>query len=143
MVYASENSSLALLETLVHTSIAGLPKSLVAVEIHVPDDVDATTLLEGSLPATWRELDDRQCVALGSAWIEANADLVLQVPSGVNPLERNVLLNPLHADIARCTIGAVVPIVYDPRLLALFRTPRPATSVSQKLKRSRAQPVRR
>lgn len=119
LVYASENSSLAILENLVHFDERSFPKSLVAVRITIPDDAPVTRISARQLPATWRNVDNPGCIAAGTQWIESGESLVLCVPSAVNELEENVLLNPLHPDITRCRIGAPVPVLFDPRLIRL------------------------
>lgn len=119
-IYASENSSLALLETLAHTDITLLPKSLVAVRIEVPDDAPVRRVSERSLGKSWREPEDERCAQLGSTWLTENTELVLSVPSAVNPIERNMILNPQSPQIARCNVLTPIPIRYDERLLALF-----------------------
>ena len=120
VVYASENSSLAILENLVHFSERRLPKSLVAVRIIIPDGVSVRTIRQANLPSTWRTIDNLECIAMGSDWIESRRELVLRVPSAANSLEENVLLNPLHADISKCQVGDPVPVVFDPRMIALI-----------------------
>ena len=120
VVYSSENSSLALLENLVRTTASRLPKSLVAVRISIPDDVPLTDLAAGDLPANWRDIENPGCIALGSKWLESRKALVLRVPSAVNSLERNLLLNPMHAAIESCEVGKPVPLVFDPRAVAFF-----------------------
>ncbi|MGH7729125.1 MAG: RES family NAD+ phosphorylase [Vulcanimicrobiaceae bacterium] len=120
LVYASETSSLALLETLVHAGVHALPRSLVAVAITIPDDVSITDVGERQLSTSWKASGDATCAELGSAWLEANTALVLRVPSAVNPLERNILFNPAHHDIRCCKVAAPAVIRYDPRLVQLF-----------------------
>jgi RES domain-containing protein len=41
---------------------------------------------------------------------------VLTVPSAVIPRERNVILNPAHADFRRIVIQTPEPFSFDPRL---------------------------
>jgi RES domain-containing protein len=41
----------------------------------------------------------------------------LSVPSAVIPIERNLLLNPLHPAIAQVRITDDQPFSFDPRLL--------------------------
>jgi RES domain-containing protein len=120
LVYSSENSSLALLETLVRTSDRRLPKSLVAVRISIPDDASVRTVAIRDLPSSWREVDNLQSSAIGSHWIESRASLVLRVPSAVNSLEENVLLNPLHSAIDTCEVGEPVPILVDLRMISIL-----------------------
>jgi len=120
LVYASETSSLALLETLVHASFALLPKSLVAIRIEIPDDAAVHEIAIADLPNNWFEIGNAQCVALGSAWIRQGRKLALRVPSATNPLERNILLNPAHAGIARCSVSRPIAVHFDDRFAPLF-----------------------
>jgi RES domain-containing protein len=120
IVYTSDSSSLAMLETLVQADIRTLPRSLGVVPITIPDDVLVRTIGVADLNAKWRDVGDAQCVALGSDWLRAAETVALIVPSAVNPFESNVLLNPLHSDIARCMVGDFSPVLFDSRLIRLF-----------------------
>ena len=56
--------------------------------------------------------------SLGDEWLQRGACLGLWVPSFVEPLERNLLLNPMHPQCAQ--IQLVVernPFEFDPRTL--------------------------
>ncbi len=121
LVYASESSSLAILENLAHVRERYLPPSLVAVPITIPDDAPVRSISARDLPSTWRDIDNAECVNIGSSWIEARTGLVLRVPSAANSLEENILLNPLHRDISRCDVGEPVPVVFDLRSIALVQ----------------------
>jgi len=121
LVYASENASLALLETLVQASLQRLPKSLAIVRITLPDSLSVRTIAAADLPASWKTIGDNRCTAIGSEWIRSGATAVLRVPSAVNPLENNLLLNPAHAAIAKCRVGKPIPLEFDARLLSFVR----------------------
>lgn len=121
LVYASENASLALLETLVQTSIQTLPKSLVIVRIDVPESLSLKTVELDGMPPSWKTVGNERCIAIGSEWIRSKATAVLTVPSAVNPLEHNILLNPAHPGIAKCRVGKPIPIDFDVRLLSFIR----------------------
>ncbi len=121
LIYASENASLALLETLVQASQQRLPKSLVIVQITVPNALAVKTLALEDLPAAWKSIGNPRCLAIGSEWIRSRATPVLRVPSAVNPLETNLLLNPTHPAIAKCKVGKAIPLEFDPRLLSFVR----------------------
>src|SRR5581483_7023759 len=97
------------------------PKSLVIVPITIPDSLAVKVLSISELSATWKAIGNAQCVALGSAWIRSKATAVLRVPSAVNPLEANVLLNPLHPAIAKCRAGRAIPLEFDARLLSFIK----------------------
>jgi len=121
VVYASQSSSLALLETLIHADFTTLPASLVAVEIRIPDNASVRSVTSSQLPNDWRAIGNERCIEIGSEWYERGDALCLIVPSAVNPLENNILLNAKHRDIHACTLERPVGITYDPRLLELFR----------------------
>jgi RES domain-containing protein len=120
-VYASTTASLALLETLVHADIRTLPPSLVAAQIVVPDDASSRELTVADLHPGWRTVGDKVCIDRGTAWLRSGESLVLYVPSAVNPLERNVIVNPAHREIKRCKLGEIVDVQFDDRLLSLFQ----------------------
>lgn len=42
--------------------------------------------------------------------------LALAAPSVVNPLEHNVVINPLHHDFGAIVAGHIQPFVFDERL---------------------------
>ncbi len=119
LVYASENSSLAILETLVRTSLELFPELLVAVRIEIPDDAPVRTIRLSDLPAGWDGAAHSECAAIGSRWIRRRAELVLRVPSVVNRLEMNIMLNPAHPGVKRCRVKEPIPVRLDQRLPAL------------------------
>jgi RES domain-containing protein len=120
LVYASENASLALLETLVQASMQRLPKSLVIVQITIPQELAVRVIAAADLPSSWKAIGNARCVAIGSEWIRSRATPVLRAPSAVNPLEMNVLLNPAHPALAKCRIGRPIPLEFDTRLLSFL-----------------------
>lgn len=117
LVYCSVTRALACLETLVHLARHPLPLNRYLVEISVPADVweacaapDPATLIGwDALPAGRVSLD------WGSDWAVAGASLLARVPSVIVPEECNVLINPVHADIARVTARKVRRWIYDHR----------------------------
>jgi len=119
LIYASENASLALLETLVQASLLLLPKSLVIVSITMPESMPVKAIRVEDLPRGWRSIGNPQCIAIGSAWIRAKTTAALRVPSAVNSLDANILLNPSHPLIAKCRVGKPIPLEFDPRLPSL------------------------
>ena len=122
-VYASATKSLALLEVIVHLDVGRPLPRFVAFTF----DVDAKlveTLPPGRLPRSWRTAQGMPLTQrLGDEWLAAGRVLALAVPSAVVPEERNYLLNPAHAALARLAVGAPTPFVLDPR----FARRRPAT----------------
>lgn len=55
--------------------------------------------------------------ALGDRWLDTAAQLALWVPSYVEPVEYNLLINALHPGLAEVTlVMARDPFEFDPRL---------------------------
>lgn len=116
-VYMAGSPSLAMLEMLVHLESQELLRRYVIYEITL-DTAWVTTVAPDDLPGTWRDSPPPPAVQhVGDRWLEQGQSAALRVPSAVVPTEWNYLLNPLHADFVRTTIGAKQPIEFDPRLL--------------------------
>ena len=102
-VYCSENSSLAALEVLVNLARPSMFPSYRVLDLDVPD---------GSIVAApVRVADARQASAK-----LLRTHLAIMAPSAVNPLERNVVINPAHADFDKIRPGAIRPFIFDRRL---------------------------
>jgi RES domain-containing protein len=54
---------------------------------------------------------------VGDDWIARGSSAVLQLPSAIVPAEWNFLLNPMHRDFSRITIGHFREVQLDPRLV--------------------------
>lgn len=114
VVYASSTLALAALETLVHLNPPVWFK-YVAFPIEFPD---ALVTSPRSLPADWTlEPPGPSSKAVGDAWVHASQSAVLAVPAAIIPSETNYLLNPMHPDFRRISIGKSQPFAFDPRLL--------------------------
>ena len=55
--------------------------------------------------------------AIGHDWLKKRESCVLSVPSAVVPAERTFLINPLHPDFAKISVGAPEFLETDVRLL--------------------------
>jgi RES domain-containing protein len=117
VIYMSASSSLAVLELLVHTDSDLLPTDLSIVELQIPDTIRIEIVDPATLPADWREYPAPESLqAIGARWSRARRAPVLAVPSAVNPMELNYLVNPDHPDASRATLVTARPFVFDPRL---------------------------
>jgi RES domain-containing protein len=117
LVYASENLSLAALELFVHVAPNCLPDDLIAIRATLPDTVTSEELSVSGLPKSWREYPaPAELPALGMAWLRRGKSLVLLVPSAINPVERNILLNPAHRERSLLQIHETIPFRFDPRM---------------------------
>lgn len=123
LVYASSTLALAALETLVHTDPDLIPDDLVALRI----DVSAATVetpAVGVLPARWRdEVAGAGPQGFGRDWARSRRSGLLVLPSAILPEgagdeEVNVLINPLHPEVAGIRTADQIPFTFDPRLLA-------------------------
>lgn len=118
MVYTSEHLSLAVLEMLVHVSEQTAPADLISIRARLPDAVPVTELLQSALPPNWNAIPSpAEIKDIGTAWLKEGKTAVLVVPSAVNPLERNLLLNPRHPDMRLLQTDPGQPFHFDPRLL--------------------------
>jgi RES domain-containing protein len=110
VVYAAEHASLAVLETLIHTSGRAVPNRAIT-EIHIPEEVSVES-------SEWMEIGQSQ--TFGSDWIRSGRSAVLKVPSkAVNQMESNFLINPEHRDFSRIRAGRTGDFVFDVRFFEL------------------------
>ena len=103
-VYCSENSSLAALEILANLVRPSTLPAHNIIDLHVPDEAITTT--ESSAGDTQ---------SLGAELLRDN--LAVSAPSAVNPLERNVVINPRHRNFDAIVTGDSRPFVFDQRLI--------------------------
>ena len=118
IVYTSATLSLATLEVLVNADRDLIPRDLVRIEIHVPDDLAIERLGQRALPSEWRTWPaPPELQRIGAKWISRAATAVLRVPSAVIPEESNYLVNPVHRDSAKLKVVGKRPFELDARLL--------------------------
>jgi RES domain-containing protein len=117
MVYCASALSLATLELFVHLDPDDLPDDLVSIRAEVPDDLLNETVEPQTLPSGWNQTPGLVALQdLGSAWVNSSRGVALVVPSAIIPSERNVLLNPKHADMARVVRQPPRSFTFDPRM---------------------------
>jgi RES domain-containing protein len=117
MLYTSANSSLAILEKLVHLNLDLIPENLRIVEISLGEDVQVERLDPSCLQEGWNEFPSPDYLAeYGRDWILAKRSMVLEVPSAINRLDSNYLVNPEHPDREKIEILKIHPLNLDKRL---------------------------
>lgn len=117
VVYTSETLSLAALELLAHCDPSLLPSDLVAIGAELPEGLAPERLDAASLPRNWRHYPAPDALGhIGTDWVRGLSSVALSVPSVVVPRERNVLLNPAHADFRAIRLGRPEPFSFDSRL---------------------------
>ena len=93
-IYCSGNSSLAALEVLANLARPSTFPNHRILDLDVPDDaISVISTVYG---------DARQ---VGAEMLRTN--LAIMAPSSVNPLERNVVINPVHADFNKVVPGTI------------------------------------
>lgn len=117
MVYAASSRALTQLEKRVHANgIAPVDQALIRLELP-----DGCALLNAhadlGLDSTRWRIDEGYTQSFGVQWLRSGRSLGLWVPSFVEPLESNLLLNPTHPQYSAISIHTeVANFVFDPRL---------------------------
>jgi RES domain-containing protein len=118
IVYAASSAALAALEVLVHVDPLDAPDDLRLLTLELPDDFLVEQVEVGSLPVRWAAVPaPDELATLGTEWLTSRRSAALSVPSAVIPIERNLLLNPLHPAIVQVLVSEDRPFSFDPRLL--------------------------
>lgn len=118
MVYTASSVSLAALEVLVHIEIINFVKNLELLILEIPDEIRPLTIGNDELRTNWNTYPPHEStMKLGSAWVKARKSLLLEVPSVVIPFEKNILINPSHANIRDIKIKDRMPFNFDNRLI--------------------------
>lgn len=118
VIYTSDSTALATLETLVHFSLDLVPRNRSILILNLPDDLPRRELNSEDLPERWWVNPARPKLArMGQRWIERNSEIALVVPSSVIPQAegRNYILNPKHPAFSQIKIVSVTEYRYDSR----------------------------
>lgn len=116
IVYTSSSRALCQLEKRVHTGGLAV-KDQALMRLDLPAEAVLLDVRDLGLAPTWAT-DIALTRSLGDEWLQRGGSLGLWVPSFVEPLERNLLLNPLHAEYARIDLSVERnPFAFDARLL--------------------------
>ena len=119
VIYTAESRSLALLEMMVQDDPLRAQYRLIPAL--VSSHVSLRELEASELGNNWRALSARdELQAIGNDWLQKRETCILSIPSAVIPAERNFLINPLHADFSKITIGEPESLETDVRLLRGF-----------------------
>ncbi len=96
LLYTSINSSLAILENLVHFDKSDFPPRMFMMHIEINQKSFIYEFPDDDLPKNWRKPENILLKEIGDKLIRSNQYLALKVRSSVNPEEFNLLLNPLY-----------------------------------------------
>jgi RES domain-containing protein len=120
MVYSAGSIALAVLETVVHMQVRGLPLNRYLVGITIPDDIWKTKEVwtKDTVKVGWDALPTgKVSLDLGDAWLKHCQSAIALVPSVIVPEEFNVLINPKHPDAGRLHATKVRKWLYDGRMM--------------------------
>ena len=116
IIYATEHYATTILETLVRAGRLKLPGAHHAAPIFIPDDARVERFDPAANPG-WDAAGSPVAREFGDGWFDARRTPVLLVPSVPGqPVEWNVLINPLHAEAGRIRPLDSFDIVWDARL---------------------------
>lgn len=116
-IYTSCHSSTAILESRVHLGGLKIIPAQSLVFFDIPDEF-VQVLFQEDLPDRYRErpvLTEVQ-EKFAQRYFYPCKYLAFCVYSVVDPLARNVIINPNHPDIIRVTIKRIIPFTFDDRL---------------------------
>jgi len=118
LVYAAGSISLAVLETLAHLELGGLPLNRYLVRLDIPLKVwNSRTVFEPEKNIGWDALP-AGLVSLdaGDDWLRQARTALMQVPSVIVPEEFNILINPEHKDSQALRVTKLRRWSFDARL---------------------------
>jgi len=117
VIYTSINSSTCILEKLVHLLPDEIHHDLVISSLIAPESIESEILRAEQLPFDWKRYPAPEGLKrIGNTWLISRSSALLFVPSVIDPLAQNVLINPQHPDAATISIGTIEPFTFDDRL---------------------------
>lgn len=116
VIYTSVHSSTCILEKLVHLHKNEIHNDLIFIEIALPDDSSIKAVDQNELPKNWTDYPAPKVLAeIGNMWLRSKESLLLEVPSVIDTLAKNILINPLHPEAEKLRIESTRPFVFDKR----------------------------
>lgn len=117
MIYTAESRALAMVEVLVHLSLAALPSDFMMMVIDIPDDVQIGALDLSTLDKNWNTHPHYiETQKLGDQFVDSADVCVFKVPSAVVKGDFNYLVNPHHVNFKKIQIVDVSPFPFDKRI---------------------------
>jgi RES domain-containing protein len=116
VVYCADHPATTMLERLVHLDPEDAPAAYRLLAIDVADSAPIARVTLDALPDGWRH-DLTATRTIGTDRLSRAEHLLILVPSALVPHAWNVLLNPHHEDVQRCTIAGVFDGLFDSRLV--------------------------
>ena len=117
VVYLAGSLALAALELLVHLESEQILSDYVSIGVAF-DSEQMILLPKNQYPEDWRDYPAPASTrAIGDSWFRSKDSLILKIQSAIIPGEYNFLLNPLHRDFAKLSIGQPRSFSCDDRLI--------------------------
>jgi len=114
VIYSAETYSAAMLEKLAAGG-GRLPPNQHYVTITIPKGTSYEVVTKDHLPG-WDSPDPSVSRDFGATWVRERRSAILLVPSFVARLERNVVINPNHAQARGIEVSLAEPVWWDKRL---------------------------
>ena len=113
ILYCASTSSLAILEKLVSIDMDLLPEDLCTAALEIPKS-KILKIPEEELPKNWNHYPTPDALkSICKSWIELGNFCTLQIPSAVNSMESNYLINVKHPLMEKIKIKEVTPFLID------------------------------
>ena len=115
VIYTSNCLSTAMLEKLIHIE-ADICPPMKLITYELPDNVSVKRYNIKDLKKIWNvSPHDEYTQLIGDRFVNENKYLILDVPSAIAPLDRNIILNPNHREIKEISIFKIEDFTFDPR----------------------------
>lgn len=116
MLYCAENTSLAILEILVHFDGLTIPENLQLLTLEMPN-----SQIVDFPKARFNRIRNLKNAELkfkeeGERWIDSEKSLALKVPSIITKNESNIIINPNHENFNKLKIIRIENLDLDKRL---------------------------
>ena len=117
MIYATETSSLAILELLGHfVKLPLIRADYTLITFRCRDEISLKKTREKDLDLNWRSNFD-YTRNYGNKWFDSMETCFLKVPSIHTPKESNILINPYHEDFERVEIVNQEPYIFNEKFM--------------------------
>ena len=116
VIYASVSYAGAMLEQLAHAGTGRVPRNQKAVLIRIPARVSIEERTTAKLPSGWDRDDTIASRKFGDEWLRRKRSAVLIVPSVIAKYERNLVINPSHAEFRLISVSRPEPVAWDTRI---------------------------
>jgi len=117
ILYTAGSLSLAALEMVVHLNSEEILLSYSFASAEFDESLILSVEEFQTLPENWNASPSPlEIQRIGDEWAEAQASVVLKVPTSVLPVEFNYLINIRHPGFTKIKLGKPQPFTFDKRL---------------------------